>query len=159
MCAPYVKGPPGRNGFGLFCTIGCYQRLEMTWRHLLTQYKEHFSNNGVDGLGDPSLDCDNRGRTATNWTFGYQAMGSQDPWPGKGLSSRSSVRVLSKLLAFLAISAGDNEEGLAQSLLLLVHSFLTALGLCCCTQAFSSCSERVLLSSRGARASHCRHFS
>ena len=120
MCAQYVKGPPGRNGFGLFSMIGCYQRLEMTWRHLLTQYKECFSNNEVDGFGDPSLVCDHRGCTATNWSFGYQAMGSQDPWTGKGLSSKSSVRVLTKLLVFLAISAGENEEGLAQSLLLLV---------------------------------------
>ena len=120
MCARYVKGPPGRNGFGLFSIIGCHQRVGMTWRHFLAPYKEHFSNNGVDGLGDPSLDCDHRGCTATNWSFGYQAVGSQDPWTGKDSSSRSSVRLLTKLLVFLAISAGENEEGLAQSLLLLV---------------------------------------
>ena len=32
------------------------------------------------------------------------------------------------------------------------------LGLCCCTQAFSRCAERELLSSRLARASHCSNF-
>ena len=68
---------------------------------------------GVDGLGDLSLDCDNRRCPATNWSFGYQATGSQDPWTGKGLSSRSGVTVLSKLLVFLAVSAGENEEELA----------------------------------------------
>ena len=68
---------------------------------------------GVDGLGDLSLDCDNRRCPATNWSFGYQATGSQEPWTGKGLSSRSGVTVLSKLLVFLAVSAGENEEELA----------------------------------------------
>ena len=68
---------------------------------------------GMDGLGDLSLDCDNRRCLATNWSFGYQATGSQDPWTGKGLSSRSGVRVLSKPLVFLAVSAGENEEELA----------------------------------------------
>ena len=37
--------------------------------------------------------------------------------------------------------------------------FLAALGLCCCTQAFSSCREEGLLSSCGAGASHCSGFS
>ena len=36
---------------------------------------------------------------------------------------------------------------------------LAALGLPCCTKAFSSCRERGLLSRCGARASHCRGFS
>ena len=36
---------------------------------------------------------------------------------------------------------------------------LAALGLCCCRRAFSSCRERGLLSSCGARASHCSGFS
>ena len=36
--------------------------------------------------------------------------------------------------------------------------FLVALGLCCCTQAFSSCSKQGLLS-RGAGASHGSGFS
>ena len=33
--------------------------------------------------------------------------------------------------------------------------FLAALGLCCCTWAFSSCGERGPLSNYGAPASHC----
>ena len=37
--------------------------------------------------------------------------------------------------------------------------FLAALGLCCCTWAFSSCSEHRLLSVCGAWASHCGGFS
>ena len=37
--------------------------------------------------------------------------------------------------------------------------FLAALGLCCCSRAFSSCSEWGLLSSCGAWASHCSGFS
>ena len=37
--------------------------------------------------------------------------------------------------------------------------FLALLGLCCCTQAFSSCCEWKLLSSFHTRASHCIDFS
>ena len=32
---------------------------------------------------------------------------------------------------------------------------MPVLGLCCCPKAFSGCSEQGLLSSCGARASHC----
>ena len=39
------------------------------------------------------------------------------------------------------------------------YLFLVALGLCCCAQAFFSCSKQGLLSSFGARASHCGGFS
>ena len=39
----------------------------------------------------------------------------------------------------------------------LIYLFLAALGLCCCTWAFSSCSKRRLLFI--ARASHCGGFS
>ena len=35
------------------------------------------------------------------------------------------------------------------------YLFLTVLGIHCCTQAFSSCSKRGLLSSSGVQASHC----
>ena len=38
---------------------------------------------------------------------------------------------------------------------LFIYSFLAVLGLCCYTWAFSGCSKWGLLSSRGARASHC----
>ena len=37
--------------------------------------------------------------------------------------------------------------------------FLAVLGLCCCTQAFSSCSKPGLLSRCSLPASHCRGFS
>ena len=39
-----------------------------------------------------------------------------------------------------------------------MYSFLMALGLCCCVQAFSSCSKQGLLSC-GAQASYCNGFS
>ena len=42
---------------------------------------------------------------------------------------------------------------------LFIYLFLTALGLRCCTQAFSSCSKRGLLFRCGAWASHCGGFS
>ena len=51
---------------------------------------------------------------------------------------------------------------------ILVYIFLAVLGLCCCTWAFSSCSQwgllsscsqRGLLSSCNTRASHCGGFS
>ena len=45
------------------------------------------------------------------------------------------------------------------SLSLFIDLFLAALGLCGCTQAFSSCDEQRLLSSCGAWASHCSGFS
>ena len=38
-----------------------------------------------------------------------------------------------------------------------IYLFL-AVGLCCCTQVFSSCGEQGLLSSWGAQASHCSGF-
>ena len=37
--------------------------------------------------------------------------------------------------------------------------FLAVLGLCCCRQAFSSCSKRGLLSSCSAQVAHCSGFS
>lgn len=37
--------------------------------------------------------------------------------------------------------------------------FFTVLGLCCFARAFSSCSQRRLLSSCGAKVSHCSSFS
>ena len=40
-----------------------------------------------------------------------------------------------------------------------VYLFLVVLGLCCCIQAFSSCSEQGLLFSRVAWTSHCDGFS
>ena len=42
---------------------------------------------------------------------------------------------------------------------LLTYLFLAVLGLCCCTQAFSSCSKWGLLSKCMAWASHCSSFS
>ena len=39
-----------------------------------------------------------------------------------------------------------------------IYLFLVELGLCCCTQAFSSCDEWGLLSSCGACASLCGGF-
>ena len=36
----------------------------------------------------------------------------------------------------------------------LINIFLAGSGLCCCMQAFSSCSEQGQLSSGGARTSH-----
>ena len=45
------------------------------------------------------------------------------------------------------------------SFLKISYLFLAALGLCCYMRAFSSCSEQGLLSSCGARASHCSGFS
>ena len=45
------------------------------------------------------------------------------------------------------------------SVYLFIYSFLAVLGLCCYTWAFSSCSKQGLLSSCGARASHCGGFS
>ena len=36
--------------------------------------------------------------------------------------------------------------------------FLAVLGFCCCAQAFFSCGEWGLLSSRDVQASHCGHF-
>ena len=39
-----------------------------------------------------------------------------------------------------------------------VFFFLVVLSLCCCAQAFSSCRERGLLSSRNAEACNCDHF-
>ena len=41
----------------------------------------------------------------------------------------------------------------------LLVLFLAALGLCCCVQAFSSCSEQGLLSRCDVRASRCGGFS
>ena len=35
-----------------------------------------------------------------------------------------------------------------------IYLLLAVLGLCCCMQAFSSCSEQDLLSHRGVSASH-----
>ena len=43
--------------------------------------------------------------------------------------------------------------------ILVENFFLAALGLCCCSWAFFSCSERGPLSSCGVRASHCSGFS
>ena len=40
-----------------------------------------------------------------------------------------------------------------------IHLSLAVLGLCCCTWAFSGCSEQGLLSSCRAWASHCGGFS
>ena len=42
---------------------------------------------------------------------------------------------------------------------LYIYLFLPALGLCCCTRAFSSCGERGLLFVGGEQASHCGGFS
>ena len=42
--------------------------------------------------------------------------------------------------------------------LFITYLLLAALGLCCCTQAFSSCRVWGLFS-YGAEASHCRGFS
>ena len=44
-------------------------------------------------------------------------------------------------------------------LIYLIYLFLTVLGLCCCSQAFSSCHEQGLLSSCGALASSLWGFS
>ena len=44
-------------------------------------------------------------------------------------------------------------------LFIYIKLFLVMLGLCCCTWAFSSCSEQRLLSSFCAWASHCNGFS
>ena len=38
---------------------------------------------------------------------------------------------------------------------LLIHLFVAVLGLHCCAEAFSSCSEQGLLSSFGVGTSHC----
>ena len=43
--------------------------------------------------------------------------------------------------------------------ILFIYLFLTALGLCCCTRAFSRCSEWELLFRCGGHASHCGGFS
>ena len=43
--------------------------------------------------------------------------------------------------------------------LTFIYLFLATVGLCCYTWAFSSCSKQGLLSSCGARASHCGGFS
>ena len=43
-------------------------------------------------------------------------------------------------------------------LLLFFFKFLAVLGFCCCAQAFFSCGEWGLLSSRDVQASHCGHF-
>ena len=43
--------------------------------------------------------------------------------------------------------------------IIIYYLFLAALGLCCCAQAFSSCSKQGLLSNCGVWASHCRGFS
>ena len=48
---------------------------------------------------------------------------------------------------------------LAPPLFLISFFIVVALSLCCCTRAFSSCGEGALLSSGGARASHCRDCS
>ena len=45
------------------------------------------------------------------------------------------------------------------SLVILLKIFMSVLGLHCCTQAFSSCGTRGLLSSCCAQVSHCRGFS
>ena len=42
---------------------------------------------------------------------------------------------------------------------LFIYLFLSALGLHCCAQAFSSCGEQGLLFVAVAQASHCRGFS
>ena len=42
---------------------------------------------------------------------------------------------------------------------LFIYLFLAALGLSCCTQAFSSCEEQGLLSSCSAQVSYCGDFS
>ena len=44
-------------------------------------------------------------------------------------------------------------------LFLMFILFFAVLGLCCCEQAFSSCSEWGLLFSCGMGASHCSGFS
>ena len=45
------------------------------------------------------------------------------------------------------------------NLFILFYLFLAVLGLCCCTQAFSSCGEQGATLRCGARASHCSGFS
>ena len=42
---------------------------------------------------------------------------------------------------------------------LFIHLLLAVLGLCCCAQAFSSCSKGELLSGFGVGTSHCYGFS
>ena len=49
-------------------------------------------------------------------------------------------------------------HSLKKIVFLLIYLFLVALGLCCCTKVFL-CGEQGLLSSCGARASHCHGFS
>ena len=41
----------------------------------------------------------------------------------------------------------------------MIDLFLTVLGLCCCSKAFSDCGEQGLLSSCSAWVSHCGGFS
>ena len=41
----------------------------------------------------------------------------------------------------------------------LINLFLSALGLCCCARAFSSCGDGGATLCCGARASHCSGFS
>ena len=65
------------------------------------------------------------------------------------------------LLLYLPLDfSNEHTVSLARfSFFLFIYSLLTALCLCCCTRAFSSCGEGALLSSGGACTSHLRDFS
>ena len=48
---------------------------------------------------------------------------------------------------------------LTETFLKIFVNFLATVGLCCCAQAFSSCSEQGLFCGCGVQASHCDSFS
>ena len=73
------------------------------------------------------------------WFFGREACGILDPRPG--IEPAPPALEGEAFVLFISISFID----LFNSLDLFIYLFLAALGLHCCVQAFSSCSEQGLL--------------
>ena len=81
----------------------------------------------------------------------------ESPWteePG-GLQSVGSQRVGHNWVT----THTHTHANISQIMKFYNYLFLMALGLCCCVQAFSSCSKQGLPSSCGAQASYCNGFS
>ena len=85
-------------------------------------------------------------------------LNSQPLSPSQGLGLGLKVPALQSHGYFLWQSAPILQTSSPHFLKIIIYLILIALGLHCCTWAFSSCSKQRLLSNCGVQASHCGGF-